>query len=383
MNMRNLIRATTSILIVLASTAWAVGSSSLQPSEGMVYSSEELFDGSSYLGVDTRDVTADRLGPLQLKEESGVEVTMVDQDAPAGKAGLKEHDVILSINGAPVESVEQLRRMIREIPAGRVISIGVSRNGQALTLKAQLANRKGFGPEAGEFKFTMPTVQAMPPMPPIPPMPPMPDIDMPVSIVVVHSSMRTGLMVENLTSQLADFFGAKGGKGILVRSVEKGSSAEKAGFHAGDVIIRVNDETVNDAGDFSHALRNGKDNTAKVGILRDKREQTITLQLPERKQSDFFEESFGLPQIKAETERELSAMDSQLALIKPQVELAAREIERVKPELERQARACSLQQKKLTDEMAKMKVRVHGQQDQLRLELREHLRMLKGHQADI
>ena len=333
--MRNLIRATTSILIVLAATAWAVGSSSLQPSEGMVYSSEELFDGSSYLGVDTRDVTADRLGPLQLKEESGVEVTMVDQDAPAGKAGLKEHDVILSINGAPVESVEQLRRMIREIPAGRVISIGVSRNGQALALKAQLANRKGFGPEAGEFKFTMPTIQAMPPMPP------MPDIDMPVSIVVVHSSMRTGLMVENLTSQLADFFGAKGGKGVLVRSVEKGSSAEKAGFHAGDVIVRVNDETVNDAGDFSHALRSGKDNTAKVGILRDKREQTITLQLPERKQSDLFEESFGLPQIKAETERELSAMDSQLALIKPQVELAAREMERVKPELEKQARACS------------------------------------------
>ena len=378
--MRNLILGTTSILIVLAATAWAVGSSSLQPSEGMVYSSEELFDGSSYLGVDTRDVTADRLAPLQLKEESGVEVTMVDQDAPAGKAGLKEHDVILSINGAPVESVEQLRRMIREIPAGRVISIGVSRNGQALALKAQLANRKGFGPEAGEFKFTMPTVQAMPPMPSIPPMP---DIDMPVSIVVVHSSMRTGLMVENLTSQLADFFGAKGGKGVLVRSVEKGSSAEKAGFHAGDVIVRVNDETVNDAGDFSHALRNGKDNTAKVGILRDKREQTITLQLPERKQSDLFEESFGLPQIKAETERELSAMDLQLALIKPQVELAAREIERVKPELERQARACSLEQKKLTDELSKMKVRVHGQQDQLRLELREHLRMLKGHQADI
>jgi serine protease Do len=379
MNMRNLILGTSSILIVLAATAWAVGSSSLQPSEGMVYSSEELFDGSSYLGVDTRDVTADRLGPLQLKEESGVEVTMVDQDAPAGKAGLKEHDVILSINGAPVESVEQLRRMIREIPAGRVISIGVSRNGQALVLKAQLANRKGFGPEAGEFKFTMPTIH----VPPIPPMPPMPDIDMPVSVVVVHSSMRTGLMVENLTSQLADFFGAKGGKGVLVRSVEKGSSAEKAGFHAGDVIVRVNDETVNDAGDFSHALRSGKDNTAKVGILRDKREQTITLQLPERKQSDFFEESFGLPQIKAETERELSAMDSQLALIKPQVELAEREMERVKPELERQARACSQQQKKLADEMAKMKVRVHGQQDQLRLELREHLRMWKGRQADI
>lgn len=375
--MRNSILATTCILTVLAATACAVDSSSLQPSEGVVYSSEELFDGGSYLGVDTRDVTADRLGPLQLKEESGVEVTMVDQDAPAGKAGLKEHDVILSINGQQVESVEQLRRMIREIPAGRVISIGVSRNGQALALKAQLANRKGFGPEAGEFKFTMPTVQAMPPMPP------MPDIDIPVSVVVVHSSMRTGLMVENLTSQLADFFGAKGGKGILVRSVEKGSSAEKAGFHAGDVIVRVNDETVNDAGDFSHALRSGKDNTVRVGILRDKKEQTITLQLPERKQSDFFEESFGLPQIKAETGSELSAMDTELALIKPQIELAMRDMERVKPELEKQARACAAQQKQWADQMSKMKLHLHSQEDQLRLELRQHLPMLKSRQADI
>ena len=40
-------------------------------------------------------------------------------------------------------------------------------------------------------------------------MPAMPDIDVPVSVVVVHSSARSGLMVENLTPQLGDFFGAK------------------------------------------------------------------------------------------------------------------------------------------------------------------------------
>ena len=41
--------------------------------------------GGSYLGVDTRDITTDRLGDLHVKDESGVEVTMVDQDAPAGQ----------------------------------------------------------------------------------------------------------------------------------------------------------------------------------------------------------------------------------------------------------------------------------------------------------
>src|SRR5450432_2389135 len=103
--------------------------------EAFGYSSDES-GGGSYLGVDTRDVTADRLTALQLKEEQGVEVTMVDQDAPAGKSGLKEHDVILSVNGTDVESVEQLRRLIHEIPAGRLVTLGVSRNGQTMTIKA-------------------------------------------------------------------------------------------------------------------------------------------------------------------------------------------------------------------------------------------------------
>ena len=82
------------------------------------------------------------MSELKLKEEHGVEVTLVDQDAPAGKAGLKEHDVILSLNGSQVESVEQLRRMIHEIPPGRFVTLGIIRDGQSMTLKAQLADRK-------------------------------------------------------------------------------------------------------------------------------------------------------------------------------------------------------------------------------------------------
>src|SRR5271169_266097 len=83
------------------------------------YSSEDGGSGSSYLGVDIADVSPERLGELKLKEEHGAEITMVDQDAPAGKSGLHEHDVIVSLNGTAVESAAQLRRMIRETPAGR------------------------------------------------------------------------------------------------------------------------------------------------------------------------------------------------------------------------------------------------------------------------
>jgi S1-C subfamily serine protease len=207
-------------------------------------SSEESATGSSYLGVDIEDVSADRLGALKLNEEHGVEVTTVDQDAPAGKAGLHEHDVILSLNGTPVESTAQLRRMIKETPPGRIVSLGISRDGQPMTIKVQLADRHK----------SMAWEPNMPAMPEMPKMPAMPDFDLPVSVVVVHQLARSGLMVENITPQLGDFFGVKDGKGVLVRSVEKGSRGEKAGFRAGDVVVKVNNQPVHDTSDFTHAI---------------------------------------------------------------------------------------------------------------------------------
>jgi serine protease Do len=340
--------------------------------EAFGYSSEE--SGGSYLGVDTRDVTSDRLGALNLKEEKGVEVTMVDQDAPAGKAGLKEHDVILNLNGAEVESVEQLRRMIREIPPGRVASLGISRNGQPLTIKVQLADRKkayGYSSHQNQYSYTMP---AMPAIPAIPELPDMRDLDIPVSVVVVHSSRRSGLMIENLTSQLGDFFGAKNGEGVLVRSVEKGTPAEKAGFRAGDVIIKVNGERIVDASDFSHALQSRKDTTVSVNVIREKKEQTLTLTLPSRKQSELFQESFDLPEIDAETRRAIQEAQAEIARARPEMELAARELERARPEMERAARAMRQQQEQMRKDALKMREELRKEQRQLNERLRHELR---------
>ena len=292
-------------------------------------------NSGAYMGVDIADITPERLSALKLKDERGVEVTMVDQDAPAGKAGVKEHDVILSMNGTTVESGAQLRRMIRETPAGRVVTLGISRDGQPLTLKVQLADRHksvAWGPRPKDFKFEMP------------PMPNLPDMDLPVSVVVVHSSMRSGLMVENITPQLGEFFGVKNGKGVLVRSVEKGSRAEKSGFRAGDVIVRVNDQPVHDTSDFSHAIRSTTSGSVTVGIVRDKREQNLTLPLPERKDSgSFFEESFDLPDFDAETHIDLGKVRSEWAKIQPQMQFALQEsrqaLDQAKPEIEKARRA--------------------------------------------
>ncbi len=370
--MRNSTLITMIILPLLSvATCAAESASYASAGESFGYPSEDWGSGS-YLGVDTRDVTPDRLADLHLKDERGVEVTMVDQDAPAGKAGLKEHDVILTLNGSDVQSVEQLRRMIRETPPGRAVTLGISRNGQPMTIKVELADRKksysyNFGPDGKQFKFNMPTMPAMPVMP---------DIDLPVSIVMVHSSMRSGLMVENLTPQLGDFFGAKNGQGVLVRSVEKGSRADKAGFRAGDVIVKINGEPIHDSGDFSHALRSRKDNTASISVIRDKKEQTITITLPERKQSDIFHESLEMevPEIDSEMRDEMSELQSEMAHLKPEMEEAVnRELRRVKPEIERQTREAQRRAEDFKRQMRDLQRELRDHRSEIERELRDGL----------
>src|SRR5208283_3957573 len=102
------------------------------------------------------------------------------------------------------------------------------------------------------------------------------DVDVP-SFTTLAS--RHGLVVESMCPQLADYFGVPHGQGVLVRSVEKGSPAEAAGLKAGDVIVKVNNETVHDMADWRRAMhvRAGK---VPVSVVRDKHEQTLMLNLP-------------------------------------------------------------------------------------------------------
>ncbi|HLZ40480.1 MAG TPA: PDZ domain-containing protein [Candidatus Sulfotelmatobacter sp.] len=309
----------TSILLVplVLGVSYAAQTVSDPPGQPWVFSSEES-GTSSYLGVDIADLTSERLSQLKLKEEKGVEVTMVDQDAPAGKAGIKEHDVILSMNGTAIESGAQLRRMIHETPAGRLVTLGLSRDGQPMTVKVQLADKHkefAWATPRPDVHFQMPEIHV-------------PDIDIPaINMVMTTTSARSGLMVENITPQLGEFFGVKNGNGVLVRSVEKGSRAEKAGFRAGDVIVKVNDHAVHDTSDFAHGMKSRSGNSVNVGLMRDKKELNLTLTLPERKESGELEmdESFDwVPTIRADSSLdELSEIQSEMARLRPQMRLAA------------------------------------------------------------
>ena len=355
------------VLLPLGVSNAAQNWSAEQPgAHAWVFSSDEN-GKTSYLGVDIADVTAERLSALKLKEEKGVEVTMVDQDAPAGKAGIKEHDVILTLNGTAVESDAQLRRMIHEVPPGRVITLGLSRDGSPMTVKVQLADKHTeysnfLAPKASpNFNVQIPDIHV-------------PDIELPaMNMVVVTQSARSGLMVENITPQLGEFFGVKDGNGVLVRSVDKGSRADKAGFRAGDVIVKVNDQAVHDTSDFTHAVRSRSGNSVNVGVVRDKKEQSLSLALPEKKESSWWqEESLDEPLENAESAYELSKLQYEMAKIRPLASLAYDKA------MENSRAALLAAQKSACAEQAKVREQTEKQRQELRQELRKDQMLLKN-----
>jgi membrane-associated protease RseP (regulator of RpoE activity) len=165
---------------------------------------------------------------------------------------------------------------------------------------------------------------------------------------------RAGVMVENLTPQLGEFFGVKNGQGVLVRSVEKGTPAEAAGLKAGDIIVRVEKDRIGDRGDWKVALRSYAGSKVTLGVIRDKREQSLTITLPGRKSSDSswdfdwqgfedmdflpFESKFlNLRKIQAQTIADMStAMRAHQQELRREVNHAREQVRRQQQELRRE-----------------------------------------------
>ena len=155
--------------------------------------------------------------------------------------------------------------------------------------------------------------------------------------------------------------------------MEKGSHADKAGFRAGDVIVKINGEAIHDASDFSHALRSRKENKASISILRDKKEQTITLTLPERRQSHLNSENLEGPDFDAET-LDLGRLQSEWAHVEPQIEEAInKRLLEAKPEIERAQREFETHQRDFQKAMREMRQQLRDHQRELQRGLRYEL----------
>jgi C-terminal processing protease CtpA/Prc len=220
------------------------------------------------------DVTAEKARELKLPGEYGALVEGVDAESAAAKAGLQKGDVIVEFAGERVRSEAQLRRLIRETPAGRTVSLQVIRDGQARTLSAKLQSR------TNEFHVQVPEIHI--PEINITPTYPTPFDYRGFNFLLEGGRPSLGISGDELTTQLASFFGVKQGKGVLVREVVAGSPAANAGLKAGDVIVAVDAESVATVAELRQALeiKPGEEKRkVNLTVVRDHHEQTVPVEL--------------------------------------------------------------------------------------------------------
>lgn len=285
----------------------------------------------SWLGLvitDTNEATAKE---LKLPHITGAIVVSVVVGSPAEKAGFQPNDVIMQFDGQRVRSAAQLQRLIEETPPDRTVSVQISRQGKLQTLEATIGAR---GPSAlletpenpnvhiwawpvPQQEEPEPFVEPVPkgkiiPVPPVipkfhfylgplpnhNPQPPseaepfiepgpqgeMPSPSKPFSNPFPAPENSLGISGDDLTPQLARYFGVKQGKGVLVSRVEPSSPASAAGLKAGDVIVRVGPQQIGSIAELEWALQSQTNQQHKVtlAIVRDHHEQEMSILLTPR-----------------------------------------------------------------------------------------------------
>jgi hypothetical protein len=195
--------------------------------------------------------------------------------------------------------------MLKEIPAGRKVSMEISRDGNLQTVAVELADRRamehdvwnklgnsgddlGQAPAMGIFSggdSSLPGGFHMP---------------------FFGSTLNVGAMVEPLTSQMADYLGVP--SGLMVKQVARKSEADAAGLKAFDVILKVGSDPISNLAGWDRALRSNVGKPVQVTILRDKKQQTVTLQVDSKHKGALeFEQDFpGDGRVMAEIDPELA-----------------------------------------------------------------------------
>ncbi len=251
------------------------------------------FNGGSYLGVETADVTKENFARLGLREIRGVAVEKVMDGSPAQIAGLQSGDVILKFNGEDVTSVRKLTRMIGEVAPDHQVRISVLRSGGERELNVTLAKRPTPKFEGGFFgqmapgrlgRLEFPPMSPMPPMADMPNLPPMseaplfrqyPGDNRDLLIFRGAGGRQIGIGISPLTKQLAEHFGVDGG--VLVNNVRENSAADKAGLKAGDIIVEANGKPVKGDFDLIRAIGEKKEGSVTLTIVRGGSRQTISV----------------------------------------------------------------------------------------------------------
>ena len=185
----------------------------------------------AYLGVMAQEVTPAIARAFHGQEVRGALVGDVSPNSPAQRAGLQKGDIILEINGKPINDGAQLRMNVSLMEPGATVAVKVLREGTARDFSVRLAE--------------LPTEQAK---------------------VEKNSDSTEGAMegvsVENLNARTARELGLPAiSAGVVVTEVDPGSRAANSGLKRGDLIQEVNHQAVKNTSDFERALGSSKDET--------------------------------------------------------------------------------------------------------------------------
>lgn len=270
------------LTIVLVSFVWAKSS------------------GDAWLGVYTQSVDKELSEAFDLNVEYGAVINQIVDDSPADDADLRDGDVIIEINGDKVRDNDDLIDIIEDHKAGDEVVIKYYRNGRERETSTTLGDADDYNRYERKHRyFSVPSVPSVPSAPSVPQ----------IYSYGNHGKNNVffkkedyhhgylGVNLQNLNDQLGDYFGVRDGEGVLIESVEEDSPAKEAGLMAGDVIIKIDDEEMEDYGDVTDFMsETKKGDEVAVTVLREKREKTINVTVDENK-SHSYSYSFSAPDI--------------------------------------------------------------------------------------
>jgi membrane-associated protease RseP (regulator of RpoE activity) len=219
-----------------------LGYSKPQPDTPENRATDEVFafSGSGYrLGVVLSEISPHLRDDLKI--DSGVMVERVLPKSAADKAGIQEGDIVLKIDGKPVESASDIRHDLQEMDSPKPIALDILRDGKPLNISVT--------PEKRDFPF-----------------------------IQFAMGNHIGVELQELDSDLAGYFQAKPGSGVLITRVEPNSPAQKAGLKSGDVITEFNGVKVTTPDQVRDALDEVKDGSSvEMTVLRHGKEEKISV----------------------------------------------------------------------------------------------------------
>jgi len=209
------------------------------------------------LGVLVQPINADLARSLNLTEPHGAIVTQVTEDSPAERAGVEQGDVILSLDGKPIDSSNALRNAVARLQPGTKVTLDLLREGAKRSVTLALMERPANAERESDEDDAAPARKPAKP------------------------SGKYGLEVDPLTPDVARQLKAKTRTGVVVAGVDPAGPASEAGIEPGDVIVSVNRTKVADGDQLKAALEHAPaDRPALLLIERRGQPAYIPLERP-------------------------------------------------------------------------------------------------------